>query len=142
MIKYIIDNFEKNMIALLCLMMIVAISLGTIELGVIFVKTVMAPPVGLISLNNLQMLFGNFFMILIGLELFETIKTYLSGNQVHVETVFIVALIAIARKIILLDYKKAEFMGLFAIAALIISLAFGLFLIRKENQAEPTKKKK
>jgi uncharacterized membrane protein (DUF373 family) len=43
----------------------------------------------------------------------------------------LVALIAIARKVILLDLKALSAQTLFAVAALILALAGGYYLIRK-----------
>ncbi len=52
-------------------------------------------------LINLPEIFGFFMLILIGIELLETIRAYLVENVVHVEVVIEVALIAIARKVII-----------------------------------------
>ena len=70
-------------------------------------------------------------MVLIGLELLETIKAYLDHNMIHVEVVFLVAMIAVARKIIILDYKEYTPQVLLGISALVISLSIGLFLYKK-----------
>ena len=47
-----------------------------------------------------------FLLVLIGVELLETVKMYLAKKTVHVEVVFTVAMIAIARKVIILDVKE------------------------------------
>ena len=65
-----------------------------------------------------------------GLELLETVKTYLAKDQLHVEVVFLVAMIAVARKVILLDAKKLEPTVLYGVAAIIIALAVGFFFVK------------
>ena len=46
---------------------------------------------------------GGFLLVLIGVELLDTIKAYFLENAIHVEIVVLLAIIAIARKVILLD---------------------------------------
>jgi uncharacterized membrane protein (DUF373 family) len=52
---------------------------------------------------------------------------------IHVEVVLEVALIAIARKVILLDFKEYSGLTVFAIAALIIALAAGYYLEKRSR---------
>ena len=70
-------------------------------------------------------------MLLIGVELLETIKAYLSKNVVHSEIVLEVVLIAISRKVITLDVKEYEPLALLGIAALIFTSALAYFFIKK-----------
>ena len=49
---------------------------------------------------------GFFLLVLIGIELLETIKAYLLTNVIHVEIVLEVALIAIARKVIIPGHQQ------------------------------------
>jgi len=74
-------------------------------------------------------LFGYFLLILIGLEFVETIKAYLEENEFHVEIIILVAIIAIARKVILLGSAPAG--ELIGIALIIIALCGGYYLIRR-----------
>ena len=46
---------------------------------------------------------GAFLLILIGVELLDTIKLYFRENAIHVEIVLLLAIIAVARKVILPD---------------------------------------
>lgn len=125
-------KFEHCIIITLLGMMVVVVLLSTVELAVILVKYMLKPP-HFIFLNSNQLLeiFGFFLMILIGLELLETIKMYLSEDKVHVEIVFLVALIAIARKVIILDVKTLPSLILIGIAAIIVALSIGYYIIKK-----------
>ena len=75
--------------------------------------------------------FGFFLMVLIGLELLETIRAYLKEDRVHAEVVFLVAIVAVSRKVIILDYKQTPTELLFGMSALIVSLGVGYFLVRR-----------
>ena len=48
-------------------------------------------------------LLGAFLLVLIGVELLDTIKAYFHENAIHVEIVVLLAIIAVARKVILID---------------------------------------
>ena len=70
-------------------------------------------------------------MILIGLELIETIKIYLVDESVHVEIICLVAIVAVVRKVIVLDVYKLPPVTLLGIAAIILALSIGYFFIKK-----------
>jgi uncharacterized membrane protein (DUF373 family) len=88
----------------------------------------------LLEVDELLEIFGFFLLILIGVELLETIKAYLRDNVIHVEIVLEVALIAVARKVIVLDLSKYDGLGVLAIAALIIALAGAFSLERRARR--------
>lgn len=129
---------ERAVVLSLLGMMLLTIVIATVELGMIMYQQILAPPFMLLDIENLLEIFGFFLMVLIGLELFETIRIYLEENTVHVEVVMLVAIVAVSRKIIIIDYKTTDPMMNLSIAALVISLCAGYFLIKKMMQ-EPSK---
>jgi uncharacterized membrane protein (DUF373 family) len=122
--------FEKLVVLSLTAMMAVIILLSTVELGWLILKDIITPPYVLPGITDLLDIFGFFLLILIGLELLETIRAYLAEHVVHVEIVLEVALIAVARKVIILDVKEYSSLTILAIAALILALAVAFFLER------------
>lgn len=125
----IAERFEKGIIFVLSLMMMIVILLATIEFGYILVVDILTPPLFFVEVSELLDIFGFFLLILIGVELFETIRSYMAEHVVHVEVVAEVALIAIARKVIILDVKDFTPLSLIGIAAIIIALAAAYFLV-------------
>lgn len=77
-------------------------------------------------------------LVIIGVELFETImKTYLTEGVDHVQVVMAVAIIAIARKVIVLDLKELPSLALIGIGVIIFALSAGYYLIKlKRNGKE------
>jgi uncharacterized membrane protein (DUF373 family) len=71
-------------------------------------------------------------LVLIGVELLETIKAYLVEGVVHVEIVLEVALIAVARKVIILDLEKYGSLTLVGIAALVLALAIASYAVKRQ----------
>ncbi len=123
--------FERLIVGSLILMMIVVIFLSTIELGRMLVLDIITPPNYLLDINELLDVFGFFMLILIGVELLETIRAYLNEHEVHVEIVLEVALIAVARKVVIIDVKEFSSETLLAIAAIVISLAGAYYLQKR-----------
>jgi uncharacterized membrane protein (DUF373 family) len=126
----VVERFEHFVTTILLLFMMLAILAATVDLGRQMFAALIAEPFLLLDVTEVSNIFGFVFMVLIGLELLETIKTYLSSEQLHVEVVFLVAMIAVARKVILLDVKHLEAPVLYGIAAIIFALAVGFFFLR------------
>lgn len=88
----------------------------------------------LIFKNTLFELFGLFLNILIALELLENISAYLRKHIIQVELVIVTSLIAVARKIILIDLDKRSALDLISLAIALIALSSGYWIIRKTNK--------
>lgn len=123
--RYII----KTLIALMSLLLIIA----TIELGYELVSSLLADNENhfIINLDSLMSVFGVFLLVLIGIELLDTIKVYFRRHVIHVEVVILVAIIAIARKVIVMDFDKYTGLDSLGIAAILLALAGGYYLIKK-----------
>lgn len=134
-----LKKFERMIVTTLIVMMGLTILLATIELAWLIIKDVITPPVILLEIQELLDIFGLFLLVLLGIELVSTLKTYLTEKEIHVEVVFAVALIAIGRKVIILDVKEISSASLLGIAAIIISLSVGYFLVRRALHGKDSK---
>ncbi len=121
-------------IALLILMGIVVAS-ATVEVAYEIVTGLMDPPGFFLGVSELFEVFGLFLMVLIGLELMTSIHMYLDDQKIHAEMMFLVALTAVTRKIVIMDSSAMEPMLVFSIGFLVITLASGFYLIRKNRLA-------
>jgi len=126
-----LKRFERWVITCLILMMVLVVFVATIELGLIIIKHIASPPLFGLLIPELLDIFGFFLLVLIGIELLETIKAYLVENIVHVEVVLEVAVIAIARKVIILDLEKYDGLTLLGTAGLIAAVAAALFVLKR-----------
>jgi uncharacterized membrane protein (DUF373 family) len=133
-VRVILKRFEQIVVVSLIAMMAIVILVATAELALIIYKDLSTPPYFIIEIDGLLQIFGFFLLILIGVELLETIKAYLEEHVIHVEIVLEVALIAIARKVIVLELKDYSGITLMAIAALVISLAIAFYLAKRGRQ--------
>ncbi len=133
----LLRRFERVIVLALLVMMVLVVLLATIELGVIIVRDMIDGPIYLLlNIEDMLEIFGFFMMILIGLELIETIKIYLDEDSVHVEIIFLVAIIAITRKVIILDVTKLDPLTLLGTAATILALSAGYFLLKRSLPAK------
>lgn len=129
-----IKSFEKIIIRVLVILMAFVLLLSTIELAWVIIKDIITPPVLLLEIDELLEIFGLFMLVLIGIELLETIaKTYMAESVDHAQIVMAVAIIAIARKVIILDVKDLSGLALVGIAAIILALSIGYYLIKKKG---------
>ena len=132
MLFEVLKKYEKYLIQALMALMAIVLVLGTLDLAWFVIKSVIESPYFLFDVNLLLDVFGMFMLVLIGIDLLETImKTYLTQGAPHYETVLSVAIIAIARKVIILDVKKVESLSLIGIAAIILALTVGYFMMKR-----------
>jgi uncharacterized membrane protein (DUF373 family) len=73
-------------------------------------------------------------MVLIGIELLESLKVYITEDKIHVEVILSIALIAVARKVISLELTTYPSLTIIAISSLVMTLSAGYFLIKKAHQ--------
>lgn len=123
-----LKKFEHFIVAALILMLAVVILLSVGELAWILVQDVMSPPVLILDIDELLELFGLFLLVLIGLELLETIKNYYTEGKIELTVIFTVALIALARKIIILEPDKYDPVTLVGLGIMILALVCGYWV--------------
>jgi len=132
-VEKLLRKFEHYLVIVLLAMMALVVFLSTVELGVIIVERMLTgkPHLFLLDIADLLEIFGFFMMIVIGLELIETIKIYLVDESIHVEIICLVAIVAVTRKVIILDLYKLPPVSLLGIAAIILALTIGYYFLKK-----------
>jgi len=126
----IIEKFEHVINWVLLMMLALVVVLATIDLGWLILQDILTPPVMLLEVGELLDLFGVFLLVLIGMELLSTVKSYITKKTVHVEIVLAVGIIAIARKVIILEPKEMDALTLIGIAAIIFALTIGYYFVK------------
>jgi uncharacterized membrane protein (DUF373 family) len=91
------------------------------------------PPVMLLTISDILATFGAFIAVMIAIEIFENLTIYLRDNLIEVELVMATALMAIARKVIVLDYKELSAEYIYTTAAVVIALSIGYYLVRRQS---------
>lgn len=129
----LVKRIEKVLIWGILLVLSIILFLSFIDVVFEIKEKILQRPMFIIDADGLMNLLSIFLVLLIGLELLETVKAYLKEDIVHVEFIILVAVIAIARKVIVWDFKKYSTEELLSLAAMIIALALSYFLIKRAD---------
>jgi uncharacterized membrane protein (DUF373 family) len=130
-LETLLTKIQKFTVLALAGMLSVVVLLSTVHLGVLIAQEIWEPPRFLIRVQGLLEVFGYFLLVLIGVELLETLKAYLKKDVIHVRVVLEVALIAMARKVIIEEPNAVSALTLFGIAALILALGIAFYFERQ-----------
>jgi uncharacterized membrane protein (DUF373 family) len=131
------QQFEHIIIIILTVMIsvIVVVAVWNLSLKILF---------ALILPGNLdpsdyaifQAVFGMIFTVIIALEFKKSLLVVAERreNVVQIRSVVMIALLAICRKLIILDVKETDALQIFALAAAILALGVVYWLIRDTDQ--------
>jgi len=135
-----VDKVEDFFAKILTLLMLGVILFAVVDLGVTLAQELFVnSELGNFSAGLLK-IFGLFLNILIALEITQNITSYLNSHIIQIEMVIVTSLIAIARKIIILDLGKITDSQLLALAGGIIALSICYWLVRRTNAKYPPHK--
>ncbi|MFB2937417.1 phosphate-starvation-inducible PsiE family protein [Aerosakkonemataceae cyanobacterium BLCC-F154] len=129
-----IKVIESLVSKILSLAMVAVILISVVDLIISLGQDLfLHQPVGFFTTTIIK-IFGFFLNILIALELLENITAYLKNHAVQVELVIITSLIAVARKIIILDLKEVTGLQLIGLAIAILALSISFLIVRFMNK--------
>jgi uncharacterized membrane protein (DUF373 family) len=129
---HLIEIIEVIVAKILSLLMLLVIFASIGDLGIFIVKEILTAREGSFS-QALFKTFGLFLNVLIALEILENITGYLKKHVLQVELVIVTSLIAIARKIIILDLKVTEGIEIIGLGIAILSLSISYLIIRSSS---------
>lgn len=129
----LITKVQVFVVAVLMVLLVIVVVLSTVHLGVLIAQQLWEHPRFLIPVQGLLEVFGYFLLVLIGVELLETLKVYVKKDTIHVRVVIEVALIAMARKVITEELHNVSGITLLGIAAIILALAIAFYFERYAN---------
>ena len=122
------------------LLMIIVIVAGVVDVAWTLYQKFAAEPRFILTMNDILMTFGAFMVVLIAIEIFQNIILYLRDDVIHVKIVLATALMAIARKVIILDYDELEPMYIFATGVVLVATGIAYWFVHKlppKAQSEP-----
>lgn len=113
----------------LAVLMVLVIFLGVLDVVIHLYNELIQPPLLHLTVNEIFELFGTFMVVLIAVEIFINIRLYLGSNTLPVQLVIATALMAIARKVIILDLEDTSAEYVFAIGAVTLALGVTYWLV-------------
>ena len=125
-------RLKKVMSFFVLVVMTIIVAISIVELVIILYLDIFDPTddVLFLEIDELFRIFGFFFIILIGFELMETVEMYFKENVIHAEVVLLVSVIAVSRKVILLDLEKYDPLAIIGLGVVIVSLGACYYLIK------------
>jgi len=129
---------KKWMSFIVLILMTIIVAIAIVELGIILYLDLFDPTddVLFLEIDEIFRIFGFFFIILIGFELVETIEMYFKDNVIHAEVVLLVAVIAVARKVILLDLEKYDPLAIIGLGIIILALGGCYWFIKLSHRGK------
>ncbi len=121
----------------LAIAMVVVILEGVVSVIYTLYMTMSQPPHFLMP--DIVKTFGVFLAVLIAYEIFSNITLYLRTDVFPVKLVVATAVMAIARKVIVLDMTETTAMDLIGIAAVVLSLGVAYWLIARVDAEQYTR---
>jgi uncharacterized membrane protein (DUF373 family) len=126
--------FEQCVLVAAQTLLIAVILVMVIQLWVLFSSDLVARVRSLDSvpelMKSVQTAFSGVLLVILGLELMETLRVYFKSHRIRLETILAVAIIAIGRHVINLDVEHMAGTSLIGVAALVLALTGGYFLVR------------
>jgi uncharacterized membrane protein (DUF373 family) len=134
----LLTKVQKLVALALAFLLILVVVLSTVHLGLLIAEEIWKPPRFLIPVQGLLDIFAFFLLVLIGVELLETLKAYVKKDVIHVRVILEVALIAMARKVIIVEPASVPASTLFGIAALILALGLAFYFEKHAQGEQPS----
>lgn len=116
-----------KVLGVVLVLVIVASIIDTIY--VFYDKILTSQPIGIIGYEGILAVLGAALLALICIEIFANIALYLKEEKSHVKLVVATAVIAVSRKVIILDYSAIEASYIYATGALVIATALAYWLV-------------
>ena len=130
---YYLQSIIRFCVRVLAIMMTGIIVFGVVDVAYVIYGRLMADPFLLMNISDILATFGAFMAVLIAIEIFINIRLYLGTSVLPIQLVVATALMAIARKVIVLDLDKISPDYIYAIAAVSLALGISYWLIAKKT---------
>jgi uncharacterized membrane protein (DUF373 family) len=131
----IMRGFETTVVIMVGLLLAVAVAIAVVVLYVLLFSGLRNGFPSVESVGSLQValqnVFGGVLLVLLGLELIDTLKVYFAEHQIRTEVILIVAMMAVGRHVIQIDFEHTGGVELLGTAALIVALAVSYFLVKR-----------
>ena len=124
----------KLAIRVLAILMTLLIISGVVDVVYVYYQNLMEPPIFLLEISDIFHTFASFLVVLIGIEIFQNIVVYLRTDVIPMQLVLATALMAVARKIIVIDFKVLSPTYIFALGFVVLALGVTYFLVNKTGE--------
>ncbi|MDX2215438.1 MAG: phosphate-starvation-inducible PsiE family protein [Oculatellaceae cyanobacterium bins.114] len=128
-----LKKVESLVAKVLSIAMVIVLLVSVVDLCIYLANEILSEPYGFFATTLIE-IFGLFLNVLVALEILENITAYLKKHEIQVELVIATSLTAVARKIIIFDFAKADALELAALSLAVVALSIGYWVIRRTNR--------
>ncbi|MBU0719939.1 phosphate-starvation-inducible PsiE family protein [bacterium] len=121
-------------VRVLAILMVFVIFWGVGDVIYVLYNKLVSPPYLLLSITDIFKTFAAFLAVLIAIEIFQNIVMYLRTDVIPIKLVVATALMAIARKVIIIEFNDITPMYIFATAAVVLALGITYYLLGKHHK--------
>lgn len=135
------NTFEKGVVAILTLLVAVSVVLTLAQAAVALYYVVLSDN-HLIDHEAFIKVFASFMTVLIALEFNHTVMADITTKTpiVKVRAVLLVALLALSRKVVLVDFKEVDYTAMIGLAVLIIAVSGAYWFLHPDAADSPPAK--
>ena len=126
----------KFAIKILAILMVLVIFLGVADVVYVLYKQLIDPPFMLLDISEIFKTFAVFLAVLIAVEIYQNIVLYLRTDVIPLKLVIATALMAIARKVIIIDFKEVSAMYIFTVGVVVLALGITYYLLGKNDDKQ------
>lgn len=131
----VLSNGIRQVVRVLAILMMFVILLCVADVFLVLYQKLTTEPQYLLNLKDIFAVFASFLAVLIAIEIFVNIALYLRDDVIHIKLVIATALMAIARKVIVLDFSTIEHQYLYGIGAIVLALGITYFLVSEKARS-------
>jgi uncharacterized membrane protein (DUF373 family) len=137
-VTILLRGVESTIVVAVGLVLAAAVVVAVAELYLLLLDD-LRPGISLETLNSLQeglqSVFGAVLLVLLGLELIDTLRVYFIDHEVRTEVILIVAMIAVGRHVIQIDFHHTGGLELMGMAAVVVALAVSFYLVKRARSS-------
>jgi uncharacterized membrane protein (DUF373 family) len=139
--KSSMEMFERFIVAALALLLVLIVAIILAVVAYLFARKLGVFVTNVETIAELQQAalqaFSGILLVLLGLELLETVKVYFREHSVRVEVILLVSLIAMGRQVLEIDLHHIDLLILFGFSSLLLALAVSYFLVKRAQFSAP-----
>lgn len=127
----VLHRIIRVAVKFLAILMVLVIIWSVFDVMYVIYERLLEEPRFLLDIDDILYTFGAFMVVLIAIEIFINIRLYLGTHIIPVQLVLATALMAIARKVIVLDLEKVSPEHVFGIALVALALGVTYWLVSR-----------
>lgn len=140
----IVKTVEKGAFFVLSCVIVVYIGIEIIELIYQFGRALMYssdnPDRLLITHEQTAQVLPVFFNVLIAVELLDTFHVYVKEHNIKAQSILLIGIIAIGRKLLVLDIGHSDGITNLGLASIILALSIGYYLVKRPRSVKKLSK--